>query len=112
MAFDKINLNCFQLQNFLYVIFGHEKSGSGSEFAKKSGFSESDSGHHLPELCIEGILIANQARSGLEGHTHCNGNPIYVLPEKELCGLSPNFHIHVSVNDLYIPRIGPHIFLH
>jgi hypothetical protein len=68
--------------------------------------------HHLPELCIEGILIANQARSGLEGHTHCNGNPIYVLPEKELCGLSPNFHIHVSVNDLYIPRIGPHIFLH
>jgi hypothetical protein len=24
-------------------------------------------------------------------------------------GLSPNFHIHVSVSDLYIPRIGPHI---
>ncbi len=23
-------------------------------------------------------------------------------------GLSPNFHIHVSVSDLYIPRIGPH----
>jgi hypothetical protein len=38
-------------------------------------------------------------------------NPIYVLPEKELRGLSPNFHIHVSVSDLYIPRIGPHIFL-
>ncbi len=27
----------------------------------------------------------------------------------ELRGLSPNFHIHVSVTDLYIPRIGPHI---
>ncbi len=26
-----------------------------------------------------------------------------------LCGLSPNFHIHVSVGDLYNPRIGPHI---
>ncbi len=26
-------------------------------------------------------------------------------------GLSPNFHIHVSVSDLYTPRIGPHIFL-
>ncbi len=26
-------------------------------------------------------------------------------------GLSPNFHIHVSVSDLYIPRIGPHISL-
>ena len=24
-------------------------------------------------------------------------------------GLSPDFHIHVSVSDLYIPRIGPHI---
>jgi hypothetical protein len=42
---------------------------------------------------------------------HCNGNPIYVFPEKELRGLSPIFHIHVSVSDLYIPRIGPHIFL-
>ncbi len=29
----------------------------------------------------------------------------------ELRGLSPNFHIHVSVSDLYIPKIGPHIFL-
>jgi hypothetical protein len=25
--------------------------------------------------------------------------------------LSPNFHIHVSVSDLYIPGIGPHISL-
>jgi hypothetical protein len=40
-----------------------------------------------------------------------NENPIYVFPEKKLCGLSPNFQIHVSVSDLYIPRIGPHIFL-
>jgi len=44
---------------------------------------------------------------------HCNENPIYMFPEKELRGLSPNFDIHVSVSDLYtcIPRIGPHIFL-
>ena len=32
--------------------------------------------------------------------THCNENPIYVFPEKELRGPSPNFHIHVSVSDL------------
>jgi hypothetical protein len=32
-------------------------------------------------------------------------------PEKELRGLTSNSHIHVSVSDLYIPRIGPHIFL-
>jgi hypothetical protein len=42
---------------------------------------------------------------------HCNENPIYVFLFSELCGLSPNFHIHVSVRDLYISRIGPHIFL-
>jgi hypothetical protein len=36
---------------------------------------------------------------------------MYVLPEKKLRGLSPNFHIHVSVSDLYIPTIGPPIFL-
>ncbi len=32
-----------------------------------------------------------------------------IFPEKELLGHSPNFHIHVSVSDLSIPRIGPHI---
>jgi hypothetical protein len=42
---------------------------------------------------------------------HCNENPIYVFLEKELRGPSPNFHIHVSLSDLYIPRIVPHIFL-
>jgi hypothetical protein len=40
---------------------------------------------------------------------HCNENPIYVFSEKELHVLSPSFHIHVSISDLYIPRIGPHI---
>jgi hypothetical protein len=39
------------------------------------------------------------------------GNPIYVFLFWELHGLSPNFHIHVSVSDLYIPRICPHISL-
>jgi hypothetical protein len=41
---------------------------------------------------------------------HCCENPIYLFPEKELCGLSPNFHIHMSKSDLHIPRICPHIF--
>ncbi len=47
---------------------------------------------------------------GISFSLNCNENPIYVFPEKELRGLSPNFHIHVSVSDLYIPRIGPRIF--
>ncbi len=38
---------------------------------------------------------------------HCTENRIYVFPE--LRGLIPNSYIHVSVSDLYIPRIGPHI---
>ncbi len=43
------------------------------------------------------------------GSSQCNENLIYVFLFWELCSLSPNFHIHVSVCDLYIPRIGPHI---
>jgi hypothetical protein len=40
---------------------------------------------------------------------HCNGYSVYVFLFWELRGLSPNFHIHVSVSDLYILSIGPHI---
>ncbi len=32
-------------------------------------------------------------------------NSKQIFPEKELRGLSPNFHIHVSVSYWYIPRI-------
>jgi hypothetical protein len=40
---------------------------------------------------------------------HCNENANYIFLFWELRSLSPNFHIHVSVSDLYIPRIIPHI---
>ena len=33
---------------------------------------------------------------------HCKENTIYVFPEKELRGLSLNFHIHVSVSYLHV----------
>jgi hypothetical protein len=36
---------------------------------------------------------------------HCKENPIYVFLFWEFRGLSPNFLVHVSVGDLYIPRI-------
>jgi hypothetical protein len=42
---------------------------------------------------------------------HCKENPIYVFLFCELRSLSLNFHIHASVRDLDIPRIGPHISL-
>jgi hypothetical protein len=34
-----------------------------------------------------------------------------IFPEKELRGHSPNFHIHVSVSDFYIPTIDLAILL-
>ncbi len=42
-------------------------------------------------------------------HMHCIENLIYVFLFWELRGLSPNFHNHVSMSDLYIPMIGPHV---
>ncbi len=49
------------------------------------------------------------AAGGASVHIHCNENPTYVFLFWERRGLSPNFHIHVSVSDLYSPRIGLHI---
>jgi hypothetical protein len=50
---------------------------------------------------------------GFEGlrNLYCKEISIYVFPEKKLRGLNPNFHIHVSLGDLYIPTISPPIFL-
>jgi hypothetical protein len=45
----------------------------------------------------------------LQRHNRQNSKQIF--PEKELRGLSPNFHIHVSVSDLFIPTIGLPILL-
>jgi hypothetical protein len=38
-------------------------------------------------------------------------NSKQIFPEKDLCGHSPNFHIHVSVSDLCIPTIDLPILL-
>jgi hypothetical protein len=42
---------------------------------------------------------------------HNTENSKHIIPEKQLRGLSPNFQIHVSVSDLYIPAIGLLILL-
>jgi hypothetical protein len=34
-----------------------------------------------------------------------------IFPEKEYRGLIPNFHIHVSVSELYIPTMGLPVLL-
>jgi hypothetical protein len=50
-------------------------------------------------------LFVASASAALQGKSHL------CILFWELRGLSPNFHIHVSVSDLYIPRIGPHTYL-
>ena len=41
---------------------------------------------------------------------HCTKSNL-CIPRKGIAQLSPNFYIHVPVSDLYIPGIGPHIWL-
>ncbi len=43
---------------------------------------------------------------------HCNENSIYVFPEKDLRGLSPKFHIHMSEWAIYKLPGSVHIFSH
>jgi hypothetical protein len=43
--------------------------------------------------------------------SRCQQDPIDVFPEMKLRGLIPNFPVHVSVSDLFIPTIGPPILL-
>jgi hypothetical protein len=56
------------------------------------------------EACL--LLPTHQPTQGhSQAGPHCNENPIYVFLFWELFGPSPNFHM--SVSNLYIPRIGP-----
>jgi hypothetical protein len=71
----------------------------------------STAGYSLAER-VTCVIHATTGWSGMKSASlHCNENPIYVFLFWELVGLSPSFHIHVSVIDLYIPRIDPHVFL-
>jgi hypothetical protein len=54
-------------------------------------------------------FLEGDVRCTLQRHNTENSKQIF--PEKELRGVSPNFHIHVSVSDSYIPRIGLPILL-
>ncbi len=49
-------------------------------------------------MVVSSVVAAGPALIG----THCKENPIYVLPEKKLRGLSPNFYIYVSAFERFI----------
>ncbi len=50
------------------------------------------------------LYVRLEVHNTLQRHNIENSK--HLFPEKELRGLSPNFHIHVSVSNLYIPMIG------
>ncbi len=57
-------------------------------------------------------LLGSQDRSTVPTLQRTNTeHSKHIFPEKELRGNSPNFHIHVSVNDFYIPTIDLPILL-
>ncbi len=70
------------------------------------------------------VKVASGCHTANEGPVRIQYNrlvPIYAFPDMKLRGLiilkqkcnvlSPSFHIHVSVSDLYIPRIGLPVLL-
>jgi hypothetical protein len=64
----------------------------------------------IPVNKMSSFVLCNVGNNTL-GNMHCNENPIYVFLFWELRGHSPNFHIHVSVSDFYIPRVQSTYFL-
>ncbi len=51
------------------------------------------------EKAREKKSLGRRSRNDYQREVHCNENIIYVFPEKELRGVSPNVNIHVSVSD-------------
>jgi hypothetical protein len=55
------------------------------------------------------VIFAEWSWTAMQGTNTKNSKQKF--PEKKLRGHSPNFHIHVSVSDLYIPTIDLPILL-
>jgi hypothetical protein len=83
----------------------HNRDGEGGRGArpdkgvKKEEIIRNGKKHRDREMeRKDGVTVVQHSAYALQR------NPIYVFPEKELCGLSPTVHIQVSVSDLYIPK--------
>ncbi len=58
---------------------------------------------------LNGTRIKSALRIGFNGNT-ATKIPLMYSFSGNCAASAPYFHIHVTVSDLYIPRIGPHIF--
>ncbi len=95
-----------RLSSLIFIVFQGHVSESTSVL--KIFFLNNFSIRKLCKTIVVYKKIFKNSKIFLSGLLHYNENPIHVFPEKELHGLSPNFHIHVSVSDVCIPGIGPH----
>jgi hypothetical protein len=55
---------------------------------------------------LQNQAITTASNQEMTTFMHCNKNSKHILPEMKLRGLIPNFNIHVSESDLYIPTIS------
>jgi hypothetical protein len=62
-------------------------------------------GHSRGKIIIRKLALSQTAK------TKYRNFETKIFSEKEYRGLSPNFHIHASVSDLYIPTTGLPILL-
>jgi hypothetical protein len=64
---------------------------------------------------LKKTAVIRSQRAMLPIQTHCKETipkiQTKIIPEQDMHRVSPNFHIHVSVSDLYISRIGLPILL-
>ncbi len=60
-------------------------------------------GEGTKAILLLSALATAVVRSVAIALLHCNENPTFVFLFWELRGLSPNFHIHVSVSDDIFP---------
>ncbi len=60
---------------------------------------------------LRSILIAFHADHVIFQAIHCIEKVMHLFQQMELSGLVPNSYIHVSVSDLYFPRIGLPIWM-
>jgi hypothetical protein len=60
-------------------------------------------------IIASAVVTSNKLIAALQRQNA--GNLKQIFPAKEYRGLSPNFHIHVSVSELYIPMIGLPVLL-
>jgi hypothetical protein len=73
----------------------------------KISYNTSVKVHYLSfmfQLCVTMASHLHTAKTNTE-------NTKQILPEKEMRSHNPNFHIHVSVSDLYVPTISLPILL-